>query len=54
MTTSSSHFEAAASSVFDVIVAGAGPVDALHPNAKGYQIWADAILPTVKEMMSAK
>ena len=25
--------------------------DALHPNAKGYQIWADAILPTVKEMM---
>lgn len=28
--------------------------DALHPNAKGYQIWADAILPTVKEMMGAK
>ena len=25
--------------------------DALHPNAKGYQIWADAILPSVKEMM---
>jgi lysophospholipase L1-like esterase len=25
--------------------------DFLHPNAKGYQIWADAILPTVKEMM---
>lgn len=28
--------------------------DYLHPNAKGYQIWADAILPTVKEMMGAK
>ena len=25
--------------------------DSLHPNAKGYQIWAEAILPTVKEMM---
>jgi lysophospholipase L1-like esterase len=24
---------------------------ALHPNAKGYQIWADAIKPTVTEMM---
>lgn len=28
--------------------------DFLHPNAKGYQIWADAILPTVKDMMGAK
>ncbi len=27
--------------------------DALHPNAKGYQIWADAILPKVKELMGA-
>jgi lysophospholipase L1-like esterase len=25
--------------------------DLLHPNEKGYQIWADAILPIVKEMM---
>jgi lysophospholipase L1-like esterase len=25
--------------------------DALHPNAKGYQIWADAIKDTVAEMM---
>ncbi len=25
--------------------------DLLHPNEKGYQIWADAIAPTVKEMM---
>ncbi|HLX59693.1 MAG TPA: GDSL-type esterase/lipase family protein [Planctomycetota bacterium] len=25
--------------------------DFLHPNAKGYEIWAEAILPTVKEMM---
>jgi lysophospholipase L1-like esterase len=25
--------------------------DALHPNEKGYQIWADAIDPTLKEMM---
>ncbi len=27
--------------------------DALHPNAKGYQIWADAILPKVKELMGS-
>ena len=25
--------------------------DALHPSAKGYEIWADAIDPVVKEMM---
>ena len=25
--------------------------DGLHPTAKGYQIWADAILPTVKQLM---
>jgi len=25
--------------------------DALHPNGKGYEIWAAAILPTVQEMM---
>ncbi|MGD0090818.1 MAG: GDSL-type esterase/lipase family protein [Planctomycetota bacterium] len=25
--------------------------DALHPNLKGYEIWAQAILPTVKQMM---
>ncbi len=25
--------------------------DFLHPNEKGYQIWAEAITPTVKEMM---
>ena len=25
--------------------------DALHPNAKGYEIWASAILPTVKAML---
>ena len=25
--------------------------DALHPNEKGYQIWADAIQPTLDEMM---
>ncbi len=25
--------------------------DSLHPNAKGYEIWAEAIGPTVKEMM---
>ena len=25
--------------------------DALHPNARGYQIWADAIDPTVEEMI---
>jgi len=28
--------------------------DFLHPGAEGYQIWADAILPTVKEMMGVK
>jgi len=26
--------------------------DYLHPNARGYQIWADAILPKVKELMN--
>jgi lysophospholipase L1-like esterase len=25
--------------------------DALHPNDKGYEIWAEAIMPTVHEMM---
>ena len=25
--------------------------DALHPNEKGYQIWADAIGPTLAELM---
>jgi lysophospholipase L1-like esterase len=25
--------------------------DLLHPNAKGYEIWAEAIAPTVKELM---
>jgi lysophospholipase L1-like esterase len=25
--------------------------DALHPNAKGYQIWADAMQPTLDELM---
>jgi lysophospholipase L1-like esterase len=25
--------------------------DALHPSAKGYQIWADAMEPTLAEMM---
>jgi lysophospholipase L1-like esterase len=28
--------------------------DALHPNAKGYQIWADATLPAIKELMGVK
>lgn len=28
--------------------------DALHPNAKGYQIWADAIEPTVAKLMGEK
>jgi (4-O-methyl)-D-glucuronate---lignin esterase len=26
--------------------------DGLHPTAKGYQIWADATLPTVKKLMN--
>ncbi len=28
--------------------------DLLHPNAKGYQIWAEAIEPTVAELMGEK
>ncbi len=28
--------------------------DLLHPNAKGYQIWAEAIEPTVKKLMGEK
>jgi lysophospholipase L1-like esterase len=28
--------------------------DLLHPNQKGYQIWADAIEPTLKQMMGRK
>ena len=27
--------------------------DALHPSAKGYQIWADAIDPVIKEMIGS-
>lgn len=26
-------------------------IDGLHPTEKGYQIWADAVLPTVKNLM---
>jgi lysophospholipase L1-like esterase len=26
--------------------------DGLHPTAKGYQIWADATLPTIKKLMN--
>lgn len=26
--------------------------DGLHPTAEGYQIWADAIMPTVRELMN--
>jgi lysophospholipase L1-like esterase len=37
------------------LVNGVVPVDVmgdgLHPTEKGYQIWADAILPTVKDLM---
>jgi lysophospholipase L1-like esterase len=25
--------------------------DYLHPGAKGYQIWADAVTPTIDELM---
>jgi lysophospholipase L1-like esterase len=28
--------------------------DGLHPTTKGYQIWADATLPRVKELMGVK
>jgi lysophospholipase L1-like esterase len=28
--------------------------DALHPNLKGYEIWADAVMPTVHEMIGKK
>jgi len=28
--------------------------DFLHPTEKGYQIWADAVLPTIKELLGAK
>jgi lysophospholipase L1-like esterase len=38
------------------LVNGGVPVDimadGLHPTAKGYQIWADAIVPTVKKLMN--
>jgi lysophospholipase L1-like esterase len=38
------------------LVDGLVPVDimadGLHPTAKGYQIWADAIVPTVKRLMN--
>jgi lysophospholipase L1-like esterase len=27
--------------------------DGLHPTARGYQIWADAVMPTFREMMEA-
>jgi len=25
--------------------------DALHPNGDGYQIWADAMMPVVEELL---
>lgn len=25
--------------------------DGLHPNERGYEIWADAVMPTFREMM---
>ena len=25
--------------------------DSLHPNAKGYEIWAEAMQPTLEELM---
>ena len=28
--------------------------DALHPNARGYEIWAEAIRPTLQVMMAGK
>jgi lysophospholipase L1-like esterase len=28
--------------------------DALHPNAKGYEIWGEAVLPTIQQMMAGK
>ena len=28
--------------------------DALHPAEKGYTIWAEAVLPKVKELMGVK
>jgi beta-glucosidase len=28
--------------------------DLLHPNANGYQIWADAVMPTITEMLGAQ
>jgi len=28
--------------------------DGLHPTARGYQIWADAVMPTFRQMMGAR
>ena len=28
--------------------------DPIHPNAKGYENWAEAILPAVKEMLGSQ
>ena len=28
--------------------------DLLHPNAKGYEIWAEAVEPTIAELMGEK
>jgi lysophospholipase L1-like esterase len=28
--------------------------DALHPNQKGYEIWAEAVIPTIHEMLGKK
>jgi lysophospholipase L1-like esterase len=50
-TTNRSSTWTSAASSWSMVVPPDIMADGLHPTEKGYQIWADTILPTVKNLM---